>query len=73
MVFTAISKKAPTYEKGKCVGEDRYELFEGAKMYFYDRESVQKEFEKAGLFEIVEINENQPFFLIKCKKEEKRN
>lgn len=37
-------------------------------MYFYDRESIQAEFGKAGLFEIIEIEENQPFFLIKCRK-----
>lgn len=68
MIFTAISKTAPTYAKGKFVSEDCYELFEGAKMYFYDRTSIQTEFQSAGLFEITEVDENQPFFLIKCKK-----
>jgi len=57
MVFTAISKEAPTYGKGKFVSKDRYEIFEGVKMYFYDRESIHAEFDKAGLFEILEINE----------------
>jgi SAM-dependent methyltransferase len=70
MFFTALSKKAPTYGKGKCVGEDRYELFEGAQMYFYDEKAVRKEFEKVGLFEIIEINENHPFFFVMCKKGE---
>lgn len=70
MIFTAISKEAPTYGKGKFVSKDRYELVEGVKLYFYDRESIQTEFGKAGLVDILEINENYPFFLIKCKKEE---
>ncbi|WP_199117487.1 bifunctional 2-polyprenyl-6-hydroxyphenol methylase/3-demethylubiquinol 3-O-methyltransferase UbiG [Pedobacter sp. ASV28] len=69
MIFTAISKEAPNYEKGKLISKDRYEIFEGVKMFFYDRISIQSAFGKFGLFEIIEIKENQPFFLIKCKKE----
>lgn len=68
MVFTAISKEANTYGKGKLISKDRYEIFDGVKMFFYDKESIQEEFGKAGLFEIAEVNENYPFFLIKCKK-----
>ena len=69
MVFTAISKKAATYGKGKFVSKDRYEIFEGVEMYFYDEISIQAEFGKSGLFEITEINESQPMYLIKCRKE----
>lgn len=68
MVFTAISKTAPTYGQGKVVSQDRYEIFDGVQMFFYDRESIHAEFEQAGLFDITEISENFPFFLIKCKK-----
>ena len=68
MIFTAISKEAQTYGKGKFISKDRYEIFEGVKMYFYDRESIKAEFAQAGLVEILEINESQPFFLIKCAK-----
>lgn len=68
MIFTVISKEAPTYGKGKFISKDRYEIFDGVKMFFYDRESITSEFTGAGLFEITEINESQPFFLIKCKK-----
>lgn len=68
MVFTAISKTAPTFGQGKFISKDRFELFEGVKIYFYDRESIGAEFGKAGLFEISEITENFPFYLIKCKK-----
>lgn len=68
MVFTVISKAAHTYGQGKLLSKDRYEIYEGVKMFFYDREAIKSEFGKAGLFEITEINESQPFFMIKCKK-----
>lgn len=68
MVFTVISKSARTYGQGRFISKDRYEIFEGVNMFFYDRESIKSEFDEAGLFEITEINESQPFFLIKCKK-----
>jgi SAM-dependent methyltransferase len=71
MVFTAISKEAPTYGKGKLISKDRYEIFDGVKMFFYDRESINAAFNNFGLFEITEINESHPFFLIKCKKDGK--
>lgn len=69
MVFTAISKEAATYGKGKLISKDRYEVFEGVEMFFYDETSIRAEFGKAGLMEITEITENYPFFLIKCKKD----
>lgn len=68
MVFTTISKKAHTYGKGTFISKDRYEVFEGVKMFFYDNESIQAEFGNAGLMEITEIEENYPFFMITCKK-----
>lgn len=68
MVFTAISKKAHTYGKGKFISNDRYEIHEGVKMFFYDQESIYEEFGDFGLIEIIEIEENFPFFLIKCKR-----
>jgi SAM-dependent methyltransferase len=68
MVFTAISKAAPTYGKGTHLGPDRYELVSGAKLYFYDRESISAEFGPAGLVDITEVSESQPFYVIKCQK-----
>tara|TARA_R110000868_G_scaffold409016_1_gene693670 strand:+ start:2913 stop:3518 length:606 start_codon:yes stop_codon:yes gene_type:complete len=68
MVFTAITKEAPNYGKGELISKDRYEFHKGAKIFYYDRESVQNEFENVGLFEITEVDENQPMFLIKCRK-----
>lgn len=70
MVFTAISTEADTYGKGKLISKNRYEQFEGVRLFFYDRESIHAEFGDAGLVEIVEIKENFPFFLIICRKEE---
>jgi len=68
MVFTVISKAASTYGQGTWLSEDRYEMFGGVNMYFYDRESIQAEFGNAGLYEVNEVTENYPFYLIKCKK-----
>ena len=68
MVFTAISKDAATYGKGTYLSKDRYEIFPGVHMYFYDHSSIHAEFDEEGLFEIIEINESYPFFLIKCQK-----
>lgn len=68
MVFTAITKEAQTYGQGEQIGKDRFEMFGGVKMFFYDNETIQEEFGKAGLFEITEVSENFPFYLIKCQK-----
>lgn len=68
MVFTVISKEAVTYGKGTYLSKDRFELFGGAKLFFYDRETIREEFEKTGLVEVTEVEENYPFYLIKCKK-----
>ncbi len=69
MVFTAISKEAHTYAQGKFLSKDRYEIFEGVQMFFYDEESVRAEFGPFGLFDIIPIHESQPFLLIKCRKQ----
>ncbi|SIS72948.1 Methyltransferase domain-containing protein [Zobellia uliginosa] len=68
MVFTAITKEAPNYGKGKKVGKDRFEFHRGVRIYYYDREAVETEFAEFGLTEIVAVDENQPMFLIRCKK-----
>ncbi|MHC1682957.1 MAG: class I SAM-dependent methyltransferase [Clostridiaceae bacterium] len=77
MIFTAISKDAPMFGKGKELCKDRFEITEGAKIFFYDSDSIKEEFENYGLIEISEIDEpnknmaNKPplkFSFIKCKK-----
>ncbi|HTO16294.1 MAG TPA: class I SAM-dependent methyltransferase [Edaphocola sp.] len=68
MVFATISKKAQIYGHGTFIKKDRYELFSGLKMFFYDEESIQEEFSNAGLFDILEVDDVYPFYLIFCKK-----
>jgi SAM-dependent methyltransferase len=77
MVFTTVSKKAPMFGKGKQLDKDYYEIMEGVKMYFYDSDSIKRDFEQYGLVEFLEIDEpnkdmkNKPsinFIMIKCKK-----
>lgn len=68
MIFITITKEAQTYEQGKQIGKDRFEMFGGVQLFFYDKETIQEEFGKYGLLEITEVNENYPFYLIKCQK-----
>lgn len=69
MVFTAITKDAQTYGQGTPISKDRFEMFGGARIFFYDRETIELEFGDTGLFEIAEVKENYPFYLIKCSRE----
>ncbi len=68
MVFTAITKDAQTFGQGTEISKDRFEMFGGVKIFFYDKETIEEEFGRFGLFEITEVIENYPFHLIKCKK-----
>ena len=60
MVFTVIAQSAPMYATGERLGEDWYEIMPGVRMYFYDRGSIEREFESCGLTEISEIDEPSP-------------
>jgi len=73
MVFTAITKQAVTYGQGTNIGKDRFEMFGGVKIFFYDSKTIAEEFGKSGLLEITEVTENYPFHLIKCKKNSTEN
>ena len=68
MVFTAITKDAQTYGQGTQISKDRFEMFGGVKIFFYDKETLQEEFGNVGLLEVTEVTENYPFHLIKCRK-----
>lgn len=72
MVFTAITKNAQTYRQGTQLSKDRFEMFGGVKIFFYDMQSIEEEFGNTGLFEITEVSENFPFYLIKCEKRKTR-
>ncbi|MDO0821353.1 class I SAM-dependent methyltransferase [Desulfosporosinus nitroreducens] len=78
MIFTAVSKKAPMFRKGKQLSKDRFETMKGVKIFFYDADSVKREFKEYGLIEFSEIDEliknmgDKPpvkFMIVKCKKE----
>lgn len=69
MIFTAVTKEAALYGQGVSVDKDTFEVFGGVKMFFYDRETIQEDFGKAGLIEIKEVEDVYPFYFIKCKKE----
>ena len=79
MIFSAISKESPNYGIGKQIGKDWFEIPEGARLFFYDENSVRQEFENYGLTELNEIDEpiknmiDKPpfrFWLITCQKKE---
>jgi SAM-dependent methyltransferase len=60
MIFTVISKRAPMYGRGTRLGDDCYEIMPGVQMYFYDADSVEREFGPHGLIELSEIDEPTP-------------
>jgi SAM-dependent methyltransferase len=74
MIFTVISKRAPMYGQGPRLGEDWYERLPNLPMYFYDADSVRREFGPYGLLELSEIDEpsgggaSLPFFHVICRK-----
>lgn len=72
MVFVTISKEATTYGTGKKLSKDRFKLIPGVKLFFYDSDSIEKEFGKYGLIGAREIYEpipSQKFWQITCRKE----
>jgi SAM-dependent methyltransferase len=68
MIFSMISKEASIYGSGELTGKDRYAMFGGVELFFYDENSIKEEFGTAGLFEVSRVIENYPFLLVKCKK-----
>jgi SAM-dependent methyltransferase len=74
MLFTVISKQAPMYGQGPRLGDDWYEIHPGMKMYFYDVDSVQREFGGYGLVEHFNLDEplhnggSFPFINVLCRK-----
>jgi cyclopropane fatty-acyl-phospholipid synthase-like methyltransferase len=68
MIFTTITKTAKTYGLGIQISKDRFEMFGGVKIFFYDKETIDEEFGDAGLFDVTEVIENYPFYFVKCRK-----
>jgi 2-polyprenyl-3-methyl-5-hydroxy-6-metoxy-1,4-benzoquinol methylase len=73
MFFATITKEAQIYGRGTRVDKDTFKIFGGLKMFFYDIETIQEEFGKSGLFEIIVVPDIYPFYLIKCKRTTMKN
>ncbi|GJM31666.1 MAG: methyltransferase [Saprospiraceae bacterium] len=78
MVFVAISKNTATYGEGIKLSEDRFETKHGIKLFFYDLDSIEKEFGRYGLIGAKEVDEpaknignkiSLKFWQITCRKE----
>ncbi|PKP31632.1 MAG: SAM-dependent methyltransferase [Bacteroidetes bacterium HGW-Bacteroidetes-17] len=77
MVFMVASTKMEMYSNGKLISKDRYKIMKGLNVFFYNHESVEKEFKDFGLIEFREFEEPikhmkdaNPIacFLVTCKK-----
>lgn len=78
MVFVTVSKGyTKLYENGKPVSKDRFRIQNGLDVFFYDSESIEKEFRKYGLLDYQEIDEpvkhmptEEPmkFWMVVCRK-----
>jgi SAM-dependent methyltransferase len=77
MIFVVTSKKTDLYGKGKYLSRDRFEIEPGLKAFFYDSESLVREFLPFGLVEYKEIGEPVKFmkgvdplklYYVVCKK-----
>ena len=79
MVFITVSKGyTKLYENGKPVSKERFRIQNGLKVFFYDTESIEREFGKFGLIEYREIEESvkhmpneepMKFWMVVCRKE----
>jgi SAM-dependent methyltransferase len=59
MLFSILSKNSSNYGSGTQIGKDWFELStQGPKLFFYDEESLQAEFEDFGLIDFFEIEES---------------
>lgn len=75
MVFTTITKAAPTYGVGEKLGKDLYRTKDNVELFFFDEESIAQEFSPFGLKEWVIIEEpsagpsTTAFWKITCQKD----
>ncbi len=74
MIFTLISKTAPFYGQGTRIGDDCYERVPNLSMYFYDADSVKRDFGPYGPVECFGIDEpsgggaSLPFINVVCRR-----
>jgi SAM-dependent methyltransferase len=77
MIFTVVSEKAAMYGKGRKLSKNRFEVAKGLNVFFYNPDTVKREFGKYGLVDFIEIaepvnaTENEPqlkLIYVKCKR-----
>jgi len=77
MFFVSVSKNYKMFGQGKLVSKDRFRIQNGLDVFFFDQDSVEREFGKLGLIEYREIEEpvkHMPnedpmkFFQVVCRK-----
>jgi len=77
MIFVVASKQTSMYGSGRFLSKDRFEVSKGLKVFFYDSESVLKEFSDFGITNFKDIEEPIKFMegqdpiklkLVICKK-----
>lgn len=82
MVFMVASTKMEIPANGKLISKNRYKIMKGLNVFFYNHESVVKEFKDFGLIEFREFEEPikhlkdaNPIscFLVTCKKMEPKH
>ena len=61
MIFIVASKQTSLYRSGKYLSKDRYEISKGLKVFFYDSDSIFKEFSDFGMTECKDIEEPVKF------------
>jgi len=81
MIFTVASNYNSLFGKGKKLSRNRFEIAKGLKVYFYDNDSVLKEFDDFGMIECADLEEPVKFMhgeepvklkFVICKKQEKQ-
>ena len=77
MVFVSVSKNYKMYGQEKLISKDRFHIKNGLDVFFYDQDSIKREFWKFGLIEYREIEEpvkhmpnEEPmkFWMVICRK-----
>jgi SAM-dependent methyltransferase len=82
MIFTVASNYNSLFGKGIKLSRNRFEIAKGLKVYFYDDDSVLKEFEEFGMVECTDLQEPVKFMkgeepvkmkFVICKKQERNS
>ncbi len=73
MVFTAISINDKRYGEGKEVGEHTYKSSNGLTLYFYNEQSIKKDFASYNIIDLSQIKEpkqnpDEIHWMVVCRK-----